>query len=151
MNICSLTQLTSYFLKHMLERKSGKILNVASTGAYVPGPYIAIYYATKAFVLSFTEALACELKESGIVVSALCPGATATNFAKRAGKNDRKGAMNPEAVAKAAYKGMMKEKRVIIPGITNKIGVILLKFLPRIRLANIIGKDQYRLISKFRY
>lgn len=149
LNISTLTQLTNYFMKHMLERKRGHILNVASTGAYQPGPYIAVYYATKAYVLSFTEAIAYELKDSGIVVSALCPGATATNFAKRAGKNDAKGAMTPEDVAMIAYKGMMKGKRVIVPGIANKIGIIFSKFMPRIVSAHIIGKAQYRLISGF--
>lgn len=88
LNMTSLTLLTKYFAQEMIQKQKGKILNVASTGSYHPGPYTAVYYATKAYVLSLSEALNIELKEYGITVSALCPGATKTNFAKAAGKED---------------------------------------------------------------
>ena len=112
-NINALTYLTKVFAYDMVKRNKGKILNVASTGAYHPGPYTAVYYATKAYVLSFTEAIAEELKNYDITVSALCPGATKTNFSKNAGKKDNANAMSSEFVAKKAYKGLMKNKSTI--------------------------------------
>src|SRR5581483_11195724 len=84
-NIAALTALTKLFLKPMIERRSGRIVNVASTAAFQPGPLMAVYYATKAYVLSFSEAVADELRGSGVTVTALCPGPTATGFAERAG------------------------------------------------------------------
>lgn len=150
LNITSLTALTKLFLNKMINKQSGKILNVASTGAYQPGPYIAVYYATKAYVLSFSEAIANELKGYGITVSTLCPGATKTEFAKRAGKKDLENAMDAKEVAAIAYKGLMKGKRIIVPGIANKIGVILSKFMPRVNSASIIGKAQYKLVQEYR-
>lgn len=138
LNMNSLTVLTKLFAREMVKRKSGKILNVASTGSYHPGPYTAVYYATKAYVLSFTEALAVELKPYNIKVSALCPGATKTNFSKSAGKEDNPTAMKPSYVAKKAYKGLMKNKTTIIPGLQYKAFVML----PRKLVTPIIGKYQ---------
>ncbi|NME84330.1 SDR family oxidoreductase [Clostridium sp. SM-530-WT-3G] len=138
LNMDSLTILTKLFAKEMVKRRSGKILNVASTGAYHPGPYTAVYYATKAYVLSFTEALAVELKPYNIKVSALCPGATKTNFSKNAGKKDNPTAMKPSYVAKKAYKGLMKNKTTIIPGLQYKVFVML----PRKLVTPLIGKYQ---------
>ena len=120
-NISVLTELTKLFSRDMVERKEGSILNVASTGGYHAGPYTAVYYATKAYVLSFTEAIAKELEPYNIVVTALCPGATKTNFSKRAGKRDNKAAMSAEKVAEAGYKALMKKKTVMVPGIANKL------------------------------
>lgn len=151
LNITLLTTLTKLFLDKMIMKRSGRILNVASTGAYLPGPCIAVYYATKAYVLSFSEAITSELKDYGISVSTLCPGATATEFAKRAGKQDFKNAMAAKQVAKIAYNGLMKNKRIIIPGEANKIGVMLSKIIPRAISANIIGKAQSNLIQKHRH
>lgn len=138
LNMTSLTLLTKYFARDMIKNQKGKILNVASTGAYHPGPYTAVYYATKAYVLSLSEALWVELKPYGITVSALCPGATKTNFASRAGKENPAIAMSPQFMAQAAYKGLMKKKRVIAPGLRNKSFIKL----PRRWVINIIGKYQ---------
>lgn len=138
LNIASLTLLTKYFALDMQKRRRGKILNVASTGSYHPGPYTAVYYATKAYVLSFSEALWSELKPYGISVSALCPGATKTNFSKNAGKEDASIAMSPEFMAQAAFKGLMKGKRVIIPGARNKAFIKI----PRSIAIHMISKYQ---------
>ncbi len=138
LNMASLTLLTKYFARDMQKRRSGKILNVASTGSYHPGPYTAVYYATKAYVLSFSEALWIELKPYGISVSALCPGATKTNFAKNAGKEDASIAMSPEFMAQAAFKGLMKGKRVIVPGTRNKAFIKI----PRSIAIHMISKYQ---------
>lgn len=150
LNMTSLTVLTKLISKEMMGRREGRILNVASTGSYQPGPYIAVYYATKAYVLSFSEAINNELKDYGITVSTLCPGATRTEFSRRAGKSDMKNAMEAETVAKIAYEGFKKGRRVIIPGKWNKIGIFLSRLLPRNFSARIIGKAQYRQIEDFK-
>ncbi len=138
LNMDSLTVLTKLCAREMAERKHGKILNVASTGAYHPGPYTAVYYASKAYVLSLTEAIAHELKPYNVTVTALCPGATKTNFCKREGKEDNPKAKDPSFVAKKGYDALMKGKRNIIPGIENK----LLVMIPRKIAAPFIGKYQ---------
>lgn len=137
-NITSLTELTRLIAEDMVKRKNGKILNVASTGAYQPGPLISVYYAAKAYVLSFSEAICNELKPYNITVTALCPGATKTEFGKNAGKGNLKNAMDPKKVAEAAYFGLMKGKRVVIPGTLNKFSVFFSKIMPRRILANIV-------------
>jgi len=128
LNITALTHLTKLFVKDMLERNEGKILNLSSTAAFYPGPNMAVYYATKAYVQSFTEALSHELKDSGITVSVLCPGPTDTEFQERAGVTDSalfSNGMMPVAsarkVAKIGYEGLMRGKTVIIPGVFNKL------------------------------
>lgn len=123
LNMTQLTLLTKYFAEEMKQLGKGKILNVASTGAYHPGAYIAVYYATKAYVLSLSEALYEELKPYGVTISSLCPGATLTGFQKKSGREDTKLAMKPEFVAIKAYEGLLKNKRVIIPGLRNKLMV----------------------------
>ena len=138
LNIETVTYLTKLIAKDMVKRNFGKILNVASTGGYHPGPYTAVYYATKSYVLSFSEAMYYELKKYNITVSTLCPGATKTNFAKNEGKADNPKARSPKQVAEYAYKGLMKGKRIIIPGIENKLMVLL----PRKIAAPFIGKYQ---------
>lgn len=143
-NIKALTEFTKLFGRDMIQRKAGRILNVASTGSYHPGPYTAVYYATKAYVLSFSEAIAEEFRPFNVSVTALCPGATKTNFAKRAGRRDNSAAMDPKDVAEAAYKAMMKKKSVVIPGLANK----LLVMLPRRLVKGIVGKYQKRLSNK---
>lgn len=142
LNILSLTILTKLFLKDMIKKGSGKILNVASTGAYVPGPYTAVYYATKAYVLSFTEAISNETKNTGINISVLCPGPTLSGFAERAGRENSKIAMSSESVARIAYKGLIKNKKLIIPGFTNKMAVFFSKLLPGKSTAGFISKMQ---------
>jgi short-subunit dehydrogenase len=149
LNIRALTSLTHHAIHHMHRHGGGKILNVASTGAYQPGPYIAVYYATKAYVLSFTQALRKELKGSGITVSALCPGSTATEFSQRAGKADIRGAISPQKVADCAYKGLYKGKAVIIPGFINKLFIFASKLLPGCLSASIVARVQRKLTESY--
>ncbi len=147
LNIRALTEMTNLAIHHMRQHGGGKILNVASTGSYQPGPYIAVYYASKAYVLSLTQALRHELKGSGLTVSALCPGSTATEFSKRAGKADIKGAMQPNKVADCAYRGVLKGKAVIIPGFMNKAFIAASKLLPGRLSASIVARVQRKLTS----
>ncbi|MDY4079592.1 MAG: SDR family oxidoreductase [Clostridium sp.] len=134
-NIISLTNLTKHFLKEMVERKSGGILNVASTAAFVGGPKMAMYYSTKAYVLSLTEAIHDEVKDYGIKVSCLCPGPVRTSFQSKAGikksESAKKYLMSAEDVAKEGYKKFEKNKAIIIPGFKNKLLVIGNKLIPR--------------------
>lgn len=149
LNIRALTALTNLGIHHMRRHGGGRILNVASTGSYQPGPYIAVYYATKAYVLSITQALRNELKNSRITISALCPGSTATEFSQRAGKADIKDAMSPQKVADAAYKGLFKGKAVIIPGFMNKIFVFTSKLLPGALSASVVARIQRKLTESY--
>ena len=134
-NMVSLVELTKYFLPVMITEKHGKIMNVASTAAFVPGPFMSIYYATKAFVLSFSEALANELKGTGVTVTALCPGPTYTDFQKRANVETarlfRHNVMDARKVALTGYRGLMKGKSVVIPGVFNKLMIQSSRFAPR--------------------
>ena len=134
-DIVSLTQLTRAYLPGMLARGSGRVLNVASTASFLPGPFMAVYYAAKAYVRSFSEALWEETRGSGVTVTCLCPGATATGFVKRAGMEKTMLMHLPLAdavsVAKAGYRGMMRGKRMVIPGITNRIVAWSPTFAPR--------------------
>jgi uncharacterized protein len=148
-NIQSLTKLTRLFSEDMISRGHGNILNIASTGAYQPGPYISVYYASKAYVLSFSYALRNELKEYGINVSVLCPGATKTGFSKNAGKADIKNSMSARKVAKIAYKGIKKNKGLIVPGVFNKTAIVFSKIAPAWISGNIVRKIQKNVISKF--
>jgi len=134
-NLTALTHLTGLFLPGMIERGSGKILNVASTAGFQPGPQMAVYYATKAYVLLFTEALAFELRSKGVTVSALCPGPTATEFQARAHMQNARlvsrAMMDARTVARAGYRGLMKNKTVIIPGFMNKLLAFTVRLSPR--------------------
>ncbi|MCI7441833.1 MAG: SDR family oxidoreductase [Clostridium sp.] len=134
-NIISLTNLTKHFLKEMVERKSGGILNVASTAAFVGGPKMAMYYSTKAYVLSLTEAIHDEVKDYGVKVSCLCPGPVRTSFQSKAGikksESAKKYLMSAEDVAKEGFKKFEKNKAIIIPGFKNKVLVIGNKLIPR--------------------
>ena len=144
-NIKSLTNLTKYFLKDMVKRKEGRIMNVASTAAFISGPKMAMYYATKAYVLSLTEALHEEGKVQGVTVSCLCPGPVRTSFQERAGIKKAEGAkkylMDANKVAKIAYKDLNKGKAIIIPGFKNKILILGNKFIPRAISRKIILKN----------
>jgi len=136
LNITALTHLTRLFLGPMLTRRRGRIMNVASTAAFQPGPLMAVYYATKAYVLSFSEALANELRGSGVTMTCFCPGATNTGFAKRAGNEKSRlfkkiGGMNAETVARDGYRGLMKGKTVVISGTQNWIVAESVRFAPR--------------------
>jgi short-subunit dehydrogenase len=123
-NMGSLAHLTKLFLPGMVRRRSGRILNVASTAAFVPGPFMAIYYASKAFVLSFSEALTYEVKGTGVTVTALCPGPTRTEFAKAAGVADSElfhgPTMGAAEVARVGYDAMMAGKSSVIAGALNR-------------------------------
>ncbi|MFL5486573.1 MAG: SDR family NAD(P)-dependent oxidoreductase, partial [Gemmatimonadaceae bacterium] len=135
-NIAALTHLTKLFLPAMIKRHSGHILNVASTAAFQPGPLMAVYYATKAYVLSFSEALAEELRNSGVSVTALCPGPTRTDFAATAEMTNSRlftafGAADAADVAEYGVDAMMHGRRVAIPGIKNKIIAQANRFAPR--------------------
>lgn len=118
LNVISLTELTRRFLPLLAER-NGALLNVASTGAFQPGPYTASYFASKAYVLSYTRAVRREAPN--VTVSTLCPGSTRTSFFERAGAKTPKGAMTAEAVAQAAFRGLMRGQELIIPGWHNKL------------------------------
>ena len=143
-NIVALTHLTRLFLPAMVERKHGRVMNVASTAAFQPGPLMAIYYASKAYVLSFSEAISSELKRTGVTVTALCPGPTRTEFQKRAGiENSRlfQGAtMDSMSVARAGYHGMTKGKRVVIPGVANRLMASAAKLAPKSLVMSAVKK-----------
>lgn len=121
LNMMTPVVLTKLFIKDMYERKSGRILNVCSTGAYQPGPYTASYYASKSFLLSYTKAVRFEAKQYGVSVCALCPGTTATNFFARADSQTPKGAMSAEKVAEYAYRQFMRGRAEIIPGFAFRL------------------------------
>lgn len=137
LNMISLTELTKLFLGPMLRQKSGRILNVASTAAFQPGPLMACYYASKAYVLSFSEAIDNELSGTGVSVSALCPGPTESDFQARAHINKKirlfkaSGIMSAADAARAGYEGLMKKKRLILPGFMNQLTPLGMKFFPR--------------------
>ena len=136
LNITALTHLTHLFLPAMFKNDFGKILNVASTAAFQPGPTMSVYFATKAYVLSFSEAIANELKGTGVTVTALCPGATATGFKKTASLEKSqlfKGNQiaSSREVAEFGYKKMMKGKIVVIHGVMNNILALSTRFAPR--------------------
>ena len=144
-NVAALAHLTRLFLPGMLARRNGKILNVASTAAYVPGPFMAVYYASKAFVLSFSEALAEEVQGSGVTVTALIPGPTETNFAATAGTQDSRlfrtaSVMSAAAVARVGFDGLMAGKRVAIAGASNRLTVFSTRLAPRTMLAKITSR-----------
>jgi uncharacterized protein len=146
-NIVALTQLTKLLLRPMVARKRGRILNVASTAAFQPGPLMAVYYATKAYVLLFSEAIAEELRDSGVTVTALCPGPTQTGFAEIANMTQSRlftmmRPMSSAAVARAGFRGMMSGRRVVIPGAKNKLLVQSLRVSPRRTVTTLVRKFQ---------
>jgi short-subunit dehydrogenase len=146
LNMDALVALTRLFLPGMIEARSGRILNVASTAAFQPGPLMALYYASKAFVLHFSEAIANELEGTGVTVTALCPGPTETGFQERASMQDipliRMGMMSAKAVAEAGYRGLIAGKTIVIPGIKNKIGAQSVRFSPRKLVTRLVRKIQ---------
>jgi uncharacterized protein len=147
LNCGALTDLCRAVVPGMIERKRGAILNVASTAAFQPGPKMAVYFATKAYVLSFTEALHEELKPHGIKVSALCPGPTRTEFGdvagiKTLGQFERL-SMDAGPVVRAGLDGLEVNKAVIIPGATNKIGAWSTRFAPRSVVRRIAGSLKF--------
>jgi len=146
-NVTSLTQLTRLFLPTMIQKSHGYIMNVASVAGFIAGPYMAVYYATKAFVISFTEAIAEELKGTGVVVSALCSGATETSFFERAaaGSNPlfkRIPMPSASAVASFGVKALFKKKIVAIHGAINQLNVFMLTWLPRRFVIKLLARFQ---------
>ena len=133
-NLLSLTTLTRLLLPSMIARGDGGILNIASLAAFQPGPLMATYYASKAYVLSFSEALSMEVRGTGVRVSCLCPGATATGFAQEARMEDTRlihmGSMSAETVARLGWRGFRRRRRVIIPGWKNTLLAVLGRHLP---------------------
>ena len=146
-NVVALTELTKLLLIPMVARKRGRILNVASTAAFQPGPLMAVYYASKAYVLSFSEAIADELRDSGVTVTALCPGPTDTGFADVAQMTESRlftmmRPMSSKRVALAGYRGMMAGRRIVIPGAKNKMLVQSLRVSPRRMITTVVRKFQ---------
>lgn len=133
-NMTALVHLTRLFLPDMVKQGDGRILNVASTAAFVPGPLMAVYYASKAFVLSFSQAVADEVRSSGVTVTALCPGPTKTGFQGSAGMERTRlfsrDVMDANVVAEAGYWGMMKGKPVVVPGGRNNLLRIAARLVP---------------------
>jgi uncharacterized protein len=136
LNITALTELTRLFLPAMIKRGKGRIMNVASTAGFQPGPLMAVYYATKAYVISFSEAIANELRKTGVTVTCFCPGATHTGFFKRAGTENSRllkqfGAMSAEKVALDGYRAVMEGRTLAISGAHNWIVAQSTRFAPR--------------------
>ncbi|MGH3830868.1 MAG: SDR family NAD(P)-dependent oxidoreductase [Pseudonocardiaceae bacterium] len=134
LNVKALTQLTGLFLPAMIARRSGRILNVGSLAGFLPGPFMATYYASKAYVLNFTEALAYELRGTGVTATVLCPGSTATEFAQVAGiENTALFASSADAasVALCGYRAMRKGKTLAVPGVKVRLALESLRVSPR--------------------
>jgi uncharacterized protein len=143
-NITALTHLTGLLLPGMVHRRRGGILNVASVAGFVPGPGMAVYYATKACVLSFTEALAEELAGTNVTATALCPGPTATNFGKVAQADKarmiRLARMTAEAVALGGFRSFRKKQVVAVPGLQSRLLILISRCAPRVLVRKIAAK-----------
>jgi hypothetical protein len=148
-NVTALTHLTKLVLPGMLKRGRGRIMNVASTAAFLPGPLMAVYYATKAYVLSISEALANELEGTGVTVTVLCPGPTTTGFQKAANMQDSGLMKSPLkmdslTVARAGYAGMLDGAVLVVPGIQNKIMTQSVRVTPRALVRKLVRLYQDR-------
>ncbi|HVE86881.1 MAG TPA: SDR family oxidoreductase [Myxococcales bacterium] len=148
LNMVTLTELTKRLVPLMVKRGRGRVLNVASTAAFMPGPLMAVYYATKAYVLSLSEALNSELEGTGVSVTALCPGPTRTGFQARAQMESSrlvKGKiMDSATVARIGYAALMRGKPVVIPGFSNQVQVLAPRLLPRSAVPSIVKRAQER-------
>ena len=143
LNVKALTHLTGLVLPAMVARRSGRILNVGSSAGFLPGPFMATYYASKAYVLNFTEALAYELRGTGVTATVLCPSATATEFAHVAGVESSAlfhSAADPASVALYGYRSMVKGKTIAIPGMKNKLSLESLRVSPRSVMRVVAGR-----------
>lgn len=150
-NIVTLTHLTRLLLPEMIARRGGRVLNVASTAAFMSGPLMAVYYASKAFVLSFSEALNNELRGTGVSVTALCPGPTSTDFQARAKMEEsrlirgyQRIFMGADEVAQRGYRGLMQGRPLVIPGLMNRIQAFAPRLLPRLLMPQIVRSVQDR-------
>lgn len=145
-NVVAVTELTKRFLPGMVDRGEGRVLNVASTAAFQPGPLMAVYYASKSYVLSFSEALAAELDGTGVTVTALCPGPTDTGFQSRAQMGAAKlvqgDLQDPAEVARAGYRGMQAGEAVVVPGLRNKLLSVAVRLLPRRVVRSMVKRAQ---------
>ncbi len=146
LNIEALTHLTGLFLPAMVERGRGGILQVASTAAFQPGPFMAVYYASKAYVLHFSEAIGEEVRKQGVTVTTLCPGPVPTGFQERA-EMEKSGIASgavpmtsAEEVAEAGYRGLMAGRRLVIPGTMNRLGAFFVRLTPRGLNARVVAK-----------
>ena len=140
-NVTALTHLTKLFLPAMVKRKQGRVMNVASTAAFQPGPLMSIYYASKAYVLSFSQAIDEEVRRSGVTVTCLCPGPTATDFAETSGVSN-KGLLSSvvadvDDIGRYGYAAMMRGERVAIPGRRNKLMIHAQRLAPRLLVTKI--------------
>lgn len=148
LNITTLTNLTKLFLPQMIENKFGQIMNVASTASFQPGPLMAVYYATKAYVLSFSEALHEELRTTGVTITALCPGPTESGFQEAAQINNKIALLNQmkiptsKEVAEYGYQAMMRGQVVAVQGFANKIASTSVRFFPRSIVRKLVMKLQ---------
>jgi uncharacterized protein len=146
LNISSLVVLTKYFLKDMVARGDGKILNLASVASKIPGPYQSVYHGTKAFVLSFSEAIRSENKDSGVTITALMPGVTDTDFFNKADMNESKAVQgemaDPADVAKDGYDALMAGKDKVVSGFKNKVQVAMSNIIPDTVVAEQTKKQQ---------
>ncbi len=147
LNVATVTELTKRLLPPMVARGRGRVMNVASTAAFFPGPLMAVYYATKAYVLSFTEAIAEELAGSGVTVTALCPGPTESGFQAAAKQESSRlvagrTLATSAQVAEAGWRAMMAGRTVEIPGVTNKLTAAVPRFLPRGVLRKAVKRAQ---------
>jgi uncharacterized protein len=142
-NVTTLTHLTRLLLPGMMDRRRGGVLNVASTAAFQAGPQMAVYYASKAYVLSFTEALAEELAGTGVSATALCPGPTDTNFIAAAGLRSSRlfarSAMTAEVVARIGHAAFRRKQVIVVPGLRNRTLAFLVRFAPRAVARRIAG------------
>lgn len=145
-NIVALMHLTKLYLPGMVQRRFGRVMQVASTAAFQPGPFMAVYYATKAFVLSFSEATFEELRGTGVTVTALCPGATTTKFAQRAGMLNSKlfkmRVMAAQPVAEIGYRGFMQGKPLVVTGLRNRLMAFSIRLGPRALVRKIVRSIQ---------
>jgi len=152
-NVAALTDLTGRILPGMIARRRGRILNVASTAAFQPGPYMSVYYASKAYVLSFSEAIAEELRGTGVTVTALCPGPTPTEFQERSGVGGEAllpapFVMDAASVARAGWEAAKHGKGLVVPGTANKLLKEAVRLSPRRLVARAAGKLQKRRIGR---
>lgn len=148
-NILALTRLTRLFLPEMIRSDNGKILNLSSIAGFEPGPYMSVYYASKSFVLSFSEALSRELRGTNVTVTVLCPGPTRTGFDKAAGEGAVKmfssiRPADPKEVVEYSYKMLMKGKVIAVPGIGNKFLIQIQRVLPRSTVRSFVARIQTR-------
>jgi short-subunit dehydrogenase len=151
LNVTALTVLTKLFLQPMIEKRSGRILNVASTAGFQAGPLMAVYYATKSYVILFSEGIASELAGTGVTVTCLCPGATGTGFASRAGNENtvlfkKVKPMDAATVAQDGYRGLMAGKTLVISGFRNWLVAESVRFAPR-KMVTAISKNILRKVE----